>query len=295
MSRYPIHQSGLFRLRSIGQLARLLRYDSKTLRALSDVGKHYHVWPETDANGKERIIEAPQGQLKVLHRRLVRIVNRIQLPEYLHSGRKKRSYITNAEAHVSSRTLIKLDIRKFYPSTSTEAFVRGLRDYFECGVEVADLLGDLCTFEGHIPTGSPFSMMAAYVALKSRFDRAAAAAKARGNVFTVYVDDMTLSGSLVNNRDRDLIKSIFKGSGLDLHKFKYYGPTTAKSVTGTILRDGRKHLPNRRHLKIATNLALLESLPQGAEKERLYQSVRGQMIEASQLEPSYAHRLRRIE
>ncbi|GHS71080.1 hypothetical protein EKTHUN627_18790 [Enterobacter kobei] len=51
---------------------------------------------ENDAGRK---IQEPIPQLKAVHKKIGVLLSRIELPPYLHSGRKKHSTLTNAKAH----------------------------------------------------------------------------------------------------------------------------------------------------------------------------------------------------
>src|SRR3546814_298384 len=59
------------------------------------------------------------------------------------------------------------------------------------------IFGDLCTFEGHLPTGSPLSPILAYYSYHDMWAEIAAFCTAKGYTLTVYVDDVTISGAKV--------------------------------------------------------------------------------------------------
>jgi hypothetical protein len=150
-------------------------------------------------------VEAPQGELKRIHIRLFKLLSRIKTPEYLHSGIKGRSYLTNATAHVGAGGLVKFDISSFYPSTTHRQVFIGCVREFKCSGDVGQLIADLCTYDGHLPTGSAVSMLLAFYAHKQIFDQAYERARAQGRVFTVYVDDVALSGEDVDSSSAPVV------------------------------------------------------------------------------------------
>ena len=95
--RVPLKGSALFRLTSPRRLAEMLLVPRATLERLVEAGDdNYLVRPDRKSG---RIIEEPKPQLKLIHQRFARLLAQIETPDYLHSGVKGRSYITNANAH----------------------------------------------------------------------------------------------------------------------------------------------------------------------------------------------------
>ena len=191
---YPIEDSRLYRIQSKRKLAELLKIDGPDLMALTRQPDLYNVFPIHE-NGKSRLIEEPQGRLKLVHARLFTLLSRVQPPAYLHSGVKGRSYVSNAREHAGRERVLKTDVSKFYPSTTHRQVFTGFLREFRCSGDVAKVLADLCTYQGHVPTGSSISMPTAFLAHKQLFDALYISMLRRNIVLTVYVDDLTLSGA----------------------------------------------------------------------------------------------------
>lgn len=68
--------------------------------------------------GKARKIQKPLEKLELVHTRIASLLSRIALPEYLHSGKKKCSNVTNAKAHLNNEKMMTTDIKAFFPSTT---------------------------------------------------------------------------------------------------------------------------------------------------------------------------------
>jgi len=295
LKRYPIRESRLYCLKSKKRLASLLNIDLRALCNLISQGDTYRVFSTMQDNGKPRITEEPKRELKQVHSRLLKLLSRIEPPSYLHSGTKKRSYVTNAEAHVAKGRVVKTDISKFYQSTTYhQVFVGWLRE-FKCSGDVAKLIADLCTYEGHVPTGSPVSMPIAFYAHKQTFDEEHRRAENQGNTFTVYVDDLTLSGESVSLRYLCAVTKTFRGVGLKCHKTRVFDKNSPKLVTGAIVTDEGLCLPNKRHLRIAQGIAVLGATSGRDEREGISRKLLGRINEAAHIEPRYKRRRRGLE
>src|SRR3546814_4728940 len=85
-----------------------------------------------------------------------------------------------------------LDIKKFFPNTPRVRVIAFFQSIMGCRADVAGILGDLCTFEGHLPTGSPLSPILAYYSYHDMWAEIAAFCTAKGYTLTVYVDDVTI-------------------------------------------------------------------------------------------------------
>jgi hypothetical protein len=279
---YPIEQSRLYRLQSKKKLAELLGIDVRNLIALTRQRESYHVWTSWE-NGKPRVIEEPQGQLKLVHARLFTLLSRVQPPAYLHSGVKGRSYVSNAREHSGRGRVLKTDISKFYPSTThRQVFVGFLRE-FRCSGDIAKVLADLCTYQEHVPTGSSISMPTAFLAHKQAFDALYARMLRDNIVLTVYVDDITLSGAGLMRWHLCPIKKTFGSTGMRVHKTKFFNGGPA-AITGTIVKGDKLCLPNRRHQRIAEGVRTLEAERSQSERQVLSAKLIGQVHEAASVD-----------
>jgi RNA-directed DNA polymerase len=290
LKRYPIRESRLYCLKSKKRLASLLNIELPALRKLISQRDNYRVFSILQGNGKPRIIEEPTSELKQVHSRLFKLLSRIEPPPYLHSGTKGRSYLTNAAAHVGKGKIVKTDISKFYQSTTYhQVFVGWLRE-FKCSGDVAKLIADLCTYEGHVPTGSSVSMPITFYAHKQTFDQEQRRAENEGNTFSVYVDDLTLAGDRVSLRSLCAVTKTFRGVGLKCHKTRLFQKNSPKLVTGVIVTTDGVCLPHRRHLRIAQGIAALGTTSGRNEREGISRKLLGQINEAASVEPRYKRR-----
>ena len=119
-TRYPLNQSPLYKLHSRKKLAELLEVSLQELEDMvANADSLYNRFEKTIIKSgkiKKRFIEHPKPKLRRLQRRLVRLLDRIQPPDYLHSAFRGRSYISNALQHDCNSRVAKIDIKKFFPS-----------------------------------------------------------------------------------------------------------------------------------------------------------------------------------
>jgi hypothetical protein len=277
--RYPLERSPLFRLRGKAKFEAVLGVEWDAVPRLLDV-KHYRVW----LNEKEREIQAPHGWLAQVHRRICQLLARIELPEYVYS-QKGRSYADNARAHQGVIPLIKTDISRFYPSVTRQAVFRMFLDDFECAVDVAHRLADICCYkQAHLPTGSALSGRVAFFAKRHMFNEIASLAQAAGCKMTAYVDDVTISGTAATKTLLGAVRQIIASHGLATKdkKSKTYASSSAKMVTGAVVVGHDVRLPNIRYLHIhRARQALQAALP--ADLPRAKRALAGRLQEASQV------------
>lgn len=242
---------------------------------------------------KDRRVEMPKIVLERLHRRLFELLARIEKPDYLHSGVKGRSYITNARAHVGDVPLAKLDIRSFYPSITAAKVYRFFNKTLQCSPDVAGLLTNLCTVEGHLPTGSCVSQLLAFFAAKPMFDELHTLALGHGVCDTYYVDDMSFSGESATPSFLWRVKQVVHSHGFKYHKDRCYSAKDKKLVTGVLVDGDHLAVLPSKELDLWKSINALG----GHEPEARIAAVNsliGTVIAAGQIEVRFLQRLRRL-
>lgn len=248
-ANHPLNQSPLYRLRTRGKLARLLGKTLIELRVVELGSSQYSEFDRPKKNGiGSRRVENPCRELKRIQARIARILSQITPPDFLFCPVKRRCYVTNAATHRGNRVVQCLDIRKFFPSTSQNRVFWFFNSVMECNRDIAGLLAKLACYQGHLPTGSPLSPIMAYFAFYDLWKKIAAFCETKGYTFTVYIDDLTVSGVRVPKADMWEIRQMIHGYGLVAHKAKVYVDRPAE-ITGVIVHDGKLTAPFRQHKK----------------------------------------------
>jgi len=277
---YFVDQSPFFRLNSKRKLAELLEFKLADFATLVD-DSNYHVFK----NEQEREIQHPIKNLDPVHRRISKLLARLELPDYLHS-RKGRSYVSNAAAHALDVPLIKTDISKFYPSTSFSTVFNLFHERFQCSTDVAWHLARLCCFKGrHLPTGSYLSGIVAFLAHQSMFDEIHELSLSAGCTMTCYVDDVVLSGSGATKALLYKVRGIINRHGLAAkrEKSKTFPAEKPKIVTGVVITSGGLTVPNKRLQDARRVRNLIKKTRDIKEKDRLRLSLKGKLQEAKQI------------
>lgn len=284
-SRYLLNQSPLFKLRTRRKLASLFNLQLSELESLARRQDNYRVFTIGKRKNKPRQVETPKPQIERIHRRLFNLLTRIKSPMYLHSGVKGRSYITNAQAHIGNARLVKLDIKKFFPSTKGWHIYEFFHEIMCCSPDVAGLLVKLTTFKDHIPTGSCISQILAFYSHYRMFEEIKSICSDRKLVVTCYVDDITISGNAATDGILFQVRGLIRRRSLESHKESVYLNRAPRKVTGTIVTDDGLRQPNIKHQQI--HLETLSLLEQGDSIEKLEGVCRtlGRAIAGAQADP----------
>lgn len=291
-TRYPLNQSPLYKLQNRRKLAELFGLSLHELEHLAaSRERHYNTFSkeiEKEGKIKTRYIEHPKPKLRLVQKRLVALLDRIQPPDYIHSGFRGRSYITNASSHSCDSRVAKIDIKGFFPSAYAGYVHRSFEDTFQCSPDVAGVLTKLTTIFGHIPTGGNSSTIISFFAFKPMFDEIHALAQSRGLVMSCCVDDMTFSGPAATKSFLNEVHLIVSRYGLKTHKRHCFEANQTKIVTGVALTPKGMRLPNSRRKKLAEAFTAFdqETSPQG--KIVLGAKLLGRATEAAQIEKQFS-------
>jgi Reverse transcriptase (RNA-dependent DNA polymerase) len=247
---YPPKRSPIYQLPSRRKLAELLRIDMKQLRRLSGDLHLYSHFPVAKKDGSPRMVDNPRDELKRVQRRIAKFLARILPPDILFCPVKGRSYIDNARQHRGHRIIHSLDVQKYFPSTRSQRVYWFFHSVMLCPPDVAAVLTKIACCEGHLPTGSPLSPILAYYAHVDIWEKVARIAKANGCAVSIWIDDITVSGTKVPKAVMWDIKQAIHGGGLRYHKEKRAVDRRAEVTGVVILRDGQLVVPNRQRRKL---------------------------------------------
>lgn len=278
---YPLNQSPLFKLKSKNKLLEIIGLSKFQVDKLM-LDSAYKEF-ENDAG---RTIQEPIAQLKAVHKRIGALLSRVELPPYLHSGRKKHSTLTNAESHRQATELLKLDIHKFFPSTRAAKVYKAFVEKFEMSPDVAYVITNLATFAGKVPTGSPISMAMAFWANKDMFDELGNLAAANGLVFTTYVDDVAFSGTKIPKGFAAQAKQCIRSHGLTSKdkKERFYPSSAGKLLTGIVIQDGELKVRRAHNDSIGKEFATLAEVKDNAAKIIHLEKLAGKLHAAGQVD-----------
>lgn len=290
---YALTQCPLYKIASRKRLAQeVFNVDLAFLERLAANEGNFRVF-RIKQGDKERQVEVPKVVLERIHRRLFNLLERIEKPDYLHSGVRGRSYISNAKTHVGTVPLAKLDLKKFYPSVDGARVSRFFTGTLCCSPDVAALLTRLFTFENHVPTGSCVSQLLAFYAAKPMFDELHALAADADVRDSCYVDDLTWSGLRATPAFLWAAKQVVHRHGFGYHKDRCYAAGDRKLVTGVLLDGERIAVIPSREFDLWRSIHALGSFePQ--ERVVAVNSLIGKVVAAGQIEARLLRRLLRL-
>ncbi|MEZ4451878.1 MAG: reverse transcriptase family protein [Nannocystaceae bacterium] len=172
---------------------------------------HYHAFTIPKRNGTPRQIWAPSKQLKACQRWIHRsIVERLPVHGASHGFLAGRSIKSNAAAHQGAATVVKIDLKDFFP-TVTLPRVKGIFRKAGYREQIATLLALLCTEAPRrvielagkkhylalgprcLPQGAPTSPGLTNTLCLRLDRRLSGLARALGWRYTRYADDLTFS------------------------------------------------------------------------------------------------------
>ena len=301
----------LYALKSKTLLKKLLHINNPDLIKQSYIASL--VEPYIDHSPKDRLIEPPKQELKLVQKQIKNLLGEIIVPDNIFSGIKKRSYIDNAKFHIGSRTrnLYKIDLTAFFPSIHRDTVYSFFKDDLRCSPDVARILTDLTTIDlsksnardlpeihrfletkkvscyNHLISGAPTSQILSYLVNHKMFDEMQALADANNIVMTVYVDDVTFSSeNWISQKFRNQIIAIATNHGylISQKKVKLYTKLYPKLVTGVVIdKNGTPIIKNSLRNKIIIEHTHLRKNPEDTKsRDRL----KGLLIAARQLDPN---------
>lgn len=280
---HRLEQSCLYKLSSPRLLVKHLYTTQRAMNALSDKSHvRYRYWLEKKKNGGDRPISAPFDELKRVQSRLAYILHGIKLPDYVFAPVKGRSYVDNGKVHRNQRAFCLLDIEDFYPSCTEAKIVGFFSNIMKCDLDIAVTLAGLVCDKGSLPQGSPTSPILAYLAYSEMWDAIHAHAISSGNIFSLYADDLTISGDrILGSTIWKIKKEVYKhGLNLKSNKEQWIFDRPA-SITGTITGGGKVRLPNRQHKKLA--IAKAEFSRPGGNRKKKGNVLKGRTAQAQQV------------
>ena len=249
--RYELERSPLAQnpsQRDVAALVRETKCDLNTL-ATKRFKEQFLVRRTINTNGKSRDLVYPEGRLRAVHERLRFHFSKIAQPSYLMSPRRGRSQRDNAEAHLDAAQFLTLDLRQFYPSTTRQMIRNSLVAQFGMQADVAGLIGHLATADDRACFGSPLTPVLAALVYRPMLDLIADRCFAEDLSYTVWVDDLTISGDRITGDLHAAIRAIIGKHGLRSHKVRSFTGNRAVFITGIGVVGSTLVVPKRLELR----------------------------------------------
>lgn len=220
-------------------LEKLVGMNRGDIKKLADTaGNHYRQF-DSNRIGTEkwRHIDNPVDPLKTIQKRIQRgLLVHFPFPETMFGGISRRSSIDNAQQHVGKSLVVTLDLKNCFPKTKSEQVLSIYKKYFHATDHIAISLTKLTTFRGLLPQGAATSSSLANLALLEMHNEILSIATSLNLDFSMFVDDLALSGDKAHEAIGPIIKVIQKyGHAIGNKKKKIMPKFGQQIVTGKLV------------------------------------------------------------
>lgn len=171
--------------------------------------------------GGVRTLEIPDSQTLVIQRRILqRVLNGLLCHDAAVGFEQGLSIVDAARPHVNKKVVIRIDIRRFFESTTAERVTEWLRN-IGWDANAAAVLTTMMTCKGHLPQGAATSPRLSNL-VNARLDQGLQnLADTFNGDYTRYADDITLSFNLRSGRRIrgiiQVVRRILKQAGYEMH------------------------------------------------------------------------------
>ncbi len=155
-----------------------------------------------------------------------------------------RSIISNSIQHLAKKTLLKMDLKNFFPSIS----INWVINYFSSlgyAKNVAFYLSALCCYEDHLSQGASTSPYLTNILLQNLDKRLDNLSKKYQLTYTRYADDLTFSGAYIPYKYIDIVSQIVCNYGLKVNtdKTRLHTKPGQRIVTGLSVAGDTLKIP----------------------------------------------------
>lgn len=273
---YALDQCALYQCNTKKKLFELLQTTRTKYAELKLADDLYRPMKKPKKDGTFRDIKAPRGDLKRIQKRIGELLLRVATPDYLMSPVRGRSNIDNAAKHRGSSSYHLLDVEDFYPSCTANKVAWFFGTVMKCPPDVTAILVWLTTLEDALPAGSPASPSLAFWAYQDMWNEIDQRVRSDDCQLTVYVDDITISGSIIPGLLVHDVKERLRHHG---HRFKATKEAARLDVpvvvTGVVVRDRTLLMPNSQQRERHLLREEIKTMPEGIEKEKMIESLIG--------------------
>jgi RNA-directed DNA polymerase len=260
----------------------------------------YKTYKIPKKSGGTRTIHHPSRRLKAIQRWLLSNVIET-LPRHTAAAAyvKGRGVIDNAEKHASSRFLLRMDFKDFFPSITEKDLNTYMTEHgalfptFSAG---EDLLFQKFLFrQGKLTIGAPTSPAISNVLCHELDSLLNTMCEAKNVIYTRYADDLFFSAITPNllrdveKETRDIVSKLRVPSNLKFNSLKtrHSSRKSARRVTGiTLGSDGKPYLGRDRKREIRTLIHIFDSL-----SPAIRETLKGKISFAIGIEPAFLNDL----
>lgn len=262
-------QLDLYSLRHLEAILRISREELKSLA--SRAGRYYSPFSKNtppqpfpkklSTQQKIRLIDNPVEPLKSVQDRVYReLLKPLVLPEHLLGGMPGKTIKNNVLMHLGAKVLITIDIKGFFPSISAAQIYEVWRRLLNCSPQIARLLTQLTTRNGHLPQGAATSTLLANLVLASFDDPIRKACVVQSIRYSSWIDDLAFSGGdATRDITSEVIKTLNKSGFAVKHRKIHVMGAGSKKVLNNILLSKVPSLERSRLDQLRSGIYKLKS------------------------------------
>lgn len=289
---------------SIRKFEFLLRYSRKDLRVVAArAGAFYAPFPSSPKPQpfarktkpkKARLIENPLEPLLSIQKAInVHLLKPLPLPPHLMGGVKGKRITDSTGLHRDGKRLVKMDIASFFPSISNSHVHTIWRKHLGCSTEVARLLTQLTTVDGHLPQGAPTSTTIANLLVAFSEGEIVTFCDENAISHGTWVDDFAFSGETPAHAIPVVLRMLRRlNLRISRRKLKLYPAGANKQLHG--LNVGKTpSVPRERLRQLRSGIHKLETgQVSNAEIGSYVRSLSGKIQFVSNISPGQGKKLR---
>jgi RNA-directed DNA polymerase len=174
-------------------------------------------------DGRQRTILSPSEPFNLWLKLVLDELNKSfnKWPPYVHGGIRGRGVKTFAKIHTGKRCLITIDIRNCFNSIKASQVADALSQFAGLDAVLASELSVLLTDNGRLAQGFATSNFLSNLYLLTAFGKINQDLTAEGLDFSVYIDDLAISGDIKEpDKIINIVAKQLSRSGLAINKLK---------------------------------------------------------------------------
>lgn len=159
----------------------------------------------------------------VQYKIFTQILDKIEVPDYIHAFEKGRSIPKMAERHVGKAMVISIDLKDFFTSIK-QYQLHDLFTHLGFGDKPARTLSELCTYESFVPQGALTSPKLSNIITALTFGPLVKKyCDEKGFTLSIYADDITISldAETLEKHGNDIAKEIVHTVSTIVWKYRF--------------------------------------------------------------------------
>lgn len=264
---------------------------------------HYRRFLIPKRAGGVREVVAPYPTLLECQRWICQnILSRSKIDWAAHGYVSGRGIISNATPHLGKDTLLKIDLKDFFPSIPISRVVGYFRS-LGYAQEIAYFLARVCCLDDSLPQGAATSPALSNVLLRHMDRRLVGLSRRHSVTYTRYADDLAFSSEEISRTFIEDVDGIISDSGFTINPKKkvLISAGRRKILAGVDISSGKLRVPRefRRQVRLDAHLAMklgaVEYIIQRRRNPAALPELAGKLAYWLQVEPDNAFALLAFE